>query len=207
MSKHYAGIAFTDPVRTVQAEHGSADFYGAKADQARALPGTDQLTGREIDYLAQQDGFYMATVSETGWPYVQYRGGPQGFLRVLDPATIGWADFRGNLQYVSTGNLATNDRVALIVLDYRRQQRLKIYGRARIVRTEDDPELVAQLNDPSYDAIVERGVLITVDAFDWNCPQHITPRYTAHEVETAVEPLRARLAELEAENASLRGQL
>jgi uncharacterized protein len=160
--------------------------------------------GLERDFLAERDGFYLATVSETGWPYVQYRGGPPGFLRVIDDHTLGWADFRGNLQYISTGNLAGDDRVAMIVMDYAHRRRLKIFGRAQVITAEDRPELITTLADPSYDAVVQRAVLISVDAFDWNCPQHITPRFTAAEIEPHVIALRRQLAALQAENDELR---
>ncbi|TRW78426.1 pyridoxamine 5-phosphate oxidase [Mycolicibacterium sp. 018/SC-01/001] len=203
MSKHYGSIAFTPAVRSVQDEHGSATFYGRKAE-AGAAPGQDRLTDDERDYLAERDHFYLASVGETGWPYVQYRGGPAGFVRVLDDHTIGWADFRGNLQYISTGNIGGEQRVALIFLDYAHRRRLKVFGHARIVTTADAPELVASMADPTYDAVVERAVVVDIAAYDWNCPQHITPRYTLAELDGALEPMRRRLAALEAENAELR---
>ncbi|CAN5511414.1 pyridoxamine 5'-phosphate oxidase family protein [soil metagenome] len=204
MSKHYGTIAFTDTVRDVQRDHGSLVFYDRKRVQGKAVPGTDPLTDDEKDYLAERDSFYLATVSETGWPYVQFRGGPIGFIRVVDDHTIGWADFRGNLQYISTGNLTGDDRVALIAMDYAHRRRLKIFGHARIVTVEEDPGLVKDFADPGYDAEVERVVLVTVDAFDWNCPQHITSRFTAAELEPHLAPLRDQLAALQAENAELR---
>lgn len=204
MSKHYGSIAFTDAVVDVQRAHGSDGFYGRKRAQGNAAPGTDALTDDEREYLAERDGFYLASVSETGWPYVQFRGGPPGFLKVVDDHTVGWADFRGNLQYISTGNVVANDRVALIALDYAQRRRLKIFGHARIVTAADDPTLVRSFADPSYDAEVERAVLVTVEAFDWNCPQHITPRFSAAELEPHIAPLRRELADLQAENARLR---
>ncbi|MCV7179618.1 pyridoxamine 5'-phosphate oxidase family protein [Mycolicibacterium sphagni] len=207
MSKHYASIAFTDDVQSVQGEHGSQEFYGRKVAAGKASPGPDPLTEDEKDYLAQRDGFFLASVSETGWPYVQFRGGKPGFIHAVDDHTIGWADFRGNLQYVSTGNVAGDDRVAIIALDYVHQRRLKIFGHARIVTADEDPELVKSLADDTYDAVVERAVLVDVEAFDWNCPQHITPRFTAAELEPALAPLRGQLAALKAENAQLREQL
>lgn len=207
MSKHYGAIAFTPAVRDVQRDHGSHAFYDRKRVQGTAVPGTDALTEDEKDYLAERDSFYLASVSETGWPYVQFRGGPQGFMRVVDDRTIGWADFRGNLQYISTGNLAGDNRVALIALDYLHQRRLKIYGRARIVTTEQDPTLVGTFADPVYEAVVERAVLVDVEAFDWNCPQHITPRFTVEELETHLAPLRDELTALRAENTRLREKL
>ena len=207
MSKHYGAIAFTDAVRGVQRSHGSNAFYDRKRVQGTATPGIDPLTEDEKDYLAERDNFYLASVSETGWPYVQYRGGPAGFVRVVDDHTIGWADFRGNLQYISTGNLTSNDRVAIIALDYLHRRRLKIFGHARIVTLAEDPTLVATFADPAYDAEVERAVLVTVEAFDWNCPQHITPRFTVAELEPHLAPLRQELEALRAENAQLREQL
>ncbi|MET0900091.1 MAG: pyridoxamine 5'-phosphate oxidase family protein [Mycobacterium sp.] len=204
MSKHYGAIAFTDAVRDVQRAHGSDGFYDRKRVQGKAAPGVDPLTEDEKDYLAERDSFYLASVSETGWPYVQFRGGPAGFLRVVDDHTVGWADFRGNLQYISTGNVRSNNRVALIAMDYLHRRRLKIFGRARIVTAEDDATLLDTFADPGYEAEVERAVLVTVEAFDWNCPQHITMRFTAAELEPHLAPLRRRLEALQAENAQLR---
>jgi uncharacterized protein len=188
MSRHYGTIAFTGGVRDAQAHYGSREIYARGEARAAAEPGTDALTSTERAFLAGRDGFYLATVGETGWPYVQYRGGPPGFLRVLDDHTIGWADFRGNLQYISTGNVASDDRVALFVMDYAHRRRLKLFGHARIVDAGDDPGLTAKLEDPGYDAHVERAVVVSVDAYDWNCPQHITPRFTLAELEAP--PLR-----------------
>lgn len=207
MSKHYGTIAFTDKVRDVQRQHDSETFYNRKRLQGNAVPGADPLTEDEVDYLADRDSFYLATVSETGWPYVQFRGGPQGFLRVVDEHTIGWADFRGNLQYISTGNLAGSGRVAMIIMDYVHRRRLKIFGHARVVDAGDDPALLETFTDSDYDATVERIVLVTVEAYDWNCPQHITTRFTAADIEPHITPLRRQLAELQAENARLRDQL
>ena len=183
MSRHYDDIAFTEAVSEVQEHYGSRAFYDRHRRRGQRAGGEDALTGDERDFLGECDSFYLATVSETGWPYVQFRGGPPGFLRVLDDHTIGWADFRGNLQYVSTGNLAGDDRVAMIVMDYPNRQRLKIYGHAQVTYDEDDPQLVARVQVPGYDAVVQRAVVVTVAAFDWNCPQHITPRYTVAQLE------------------------
>lgn len=207
MSKHYAAIAFTDAVRDVQHLHGSDAFYDRKRVEGKAVPGSDALTEDEKDYLAERDSFYLATVSETGWPYVQFRGGPVGFLRVVDDRTIGWADFRGNLQYISTGNLSGDNRVALIAMDYVHRRRLKIFGHARVVTAEDDSALIDTFADPGYDAVVERAVLVTVEAFDWNCPQHITTRFSAAELEPHLVPLQREVAALRAENAQLRAEL
>lgn len=207
MSRRYPAIAFTDDVQAVQHEHGSDAFYERKRVAASATVETDALTDDEIEFLAERDGFYLATVSETGWPYVQHRGGPPGFVRVLDDHTIGWADFRGNLQYISAGNLGGDDRVALITVDYARRRRLKIFGHARIVTADQDPDLIRSLSQPQYDAVVERAVVVSVDAFDWNCPQHITPRFSAAELEPALADMRQRLSDLEAENTALKNKL
>ncbi|OJZ74946.1 pyridoxamine 5-phosphate oxidase [Mycobacterium paraffinicum] len=207
MSKHYGSIAFTEEVRAIQRHHGSDAFYDRKRVAGKASPGCDPLTATEQDYLAQRDSFYLATVGQSGWPYVQFRGGPQGFLRVLDEHHVGWADFRGNLQYISTGNLAGRDRVAIIAVDYAQRRRLKIFGHARVVTAQDDPKLAATVTAPEYGGVVERAVVVGVEAFDWNCPQHITPRYTAAELEPALAPLRERLAALHAENDRLHNEI
>ena len=207
MSRRYPAIAFTDDVQAVQRERGSDTFYERKRIAGAVSAEPDGLTEDEMEVLAERDGFYLATVSETGWPYVQHRGGPPGFVRVLDEHTIGWADFRGNLQYISAGNLGGNDRVAIITVDYAHRRRLKIFGHARIVTADQQPDLVQSLTHPDYDAVVERAVVVTVDAFDWNCPQHITPRFSAAELEPALASMRQRLRDLEAENAALKNNL
>ncbi|MDL1861347.1 2Fe-2S iron-sulfur cluster binding domain-containing protein [Betaproteobacteria bacterium PRO7] len=203
MARNFAEIAFTPSVREFQTRMGSLDRYAA-------LDGMEGrgtvLTDRETEFISERDGFYQATVGETGWPYVQFRGGPAGFLKVLDPNTIGYADFRGNVQYISAGNLAHDGRIALILMDYAQRRRLKLWGRARLVDTRDDAALTEQLEVPSYRARVERAVIITVEAFDWNCPQHITPRYTEAEVEAATANLRGEVARLRAELERLREQ-
>ncbi|MEP4380155.1 MAG: pyridoxamine 5'-phosphate oxidase family protein [Alphaproteobacteria bacterium] len=172
----FADIAFTPSVKALQANAGSRESY------ARMEGGGNDLGPREWAFLAERDSFYMASVSETGWPYVQHRGGPAGFLKVVDGNRIGFADFTGNKQYVSTGNLMNDDRVSLILVDYPNRQRLKLLGHARLIEG-DEPIVLDKLGLPDYRARVERGVLIDIAAFDWNCPQHITPRYTAAEIE------------------------
>ena len=151
-------------------------YYGRSRPIAPA--GDDPLGPTEAEFIAARDSFYMATVSATGWPYVQHRGGPPGFLRVLDEHTLGFADFRGNRQYISVGNVAGDDRVALIMVDYPHQVRLKLLAHASVT---EEPAALAKLAVPGYDARVERGVLLKVEGLDWNCPQHITPRYTLDE--------------------------
>jgi predicted pyridoxine 5'-phosphate oxidase superfamily flavin-nucleotide-binding protein len=207
VSRHYGSIAFTDSVREAQAGHGSRAFYDRKRSRAHGLPGPDPLTDAEREFLSERDGFYLATVSESGWPYVQYRGGPVGFLHVIDDHTVGWADFQGNLQYISTGNLAADDRVAMIVMDYVNRRRLKVFGHARMIAAGHEQDLIDALTDPNYDAVVEGAVLVTVDAFDWNCPQHITTRYTIAEIEPRIADLRHELSTLRSENAELRRRI
>jgi len=196
MGHQFSKIAFTPTIRALQEADGSRASY-AKNEQGE--PHHDRLGEREAAFIAMRDSFYMATVTETDWPYIQHRGGPAGFLRVLDEKTIAFADFRGNRQFVSVGNLAKNDRVALFLMDYAHQARLKILGHARVIELKDDPTLAATLTLPGYRAKPERAFLITVDAFDWNCPQHITQRFTLADVEDAVGAMKARIAELETE--------
>ncbi|SEH51528.1 hypothetical protein SAMN04489835_0821 [Mycolicibacterium rutilum] len=204
MSKHYPALAFTDDVMSVQRAYGSDTFYRRKVLAGKASAGPDPLTEDEHEFLRDRDTLYVATVSQTGWPYVQVRGGPKGFVHILDEHTIAWADFRGNLQYISTGNLTADDRVAIIALDYARRTRLKIFGRAKIVPVQENPELARTLIDPTYEAAVERLVTVSVEAFDWNCPQHIVPRFSLDEIEPALTRLRDEVEALKAENARLR---
>ncbi|MGR9012908.1 MAG: 2Fe-2S iron-sulfur cluster-binding protein [Gammaproteobacteria bacterium] len=186
MANAFAEITFTPSVKAAQSLYGSR-----QANQGFELSedARNKLTELEIEFISERDSFYQATVSETGWPYVQHRGGPAGFLKVLDERSIGFADFRGNKQYLSVGNLNANDRISLILIDYPNRRRLKIWGRARIVHENEDPELIAQLEVPSYRARVERGIVIQVEAYDWNCPQHITPRYSGAEIDNLIAPL------------------
>ena len=200
--KSFAEIAFTPAVQALQAAHGSRGAYARMAAQGGPRDG---LSARETDFLAATDSFYLASVSETGWPYVQHRGGPRGFLRVLSPARLAFADFGGNRQYVSAGNVSRDDRVSLFVMDYANRQRLKLLGHLRFEGVADaDPELVFAVELSGYRARVERVATIEVEAFDWNCPQHITPRYTLEQVQAASQPLHERIAELEAEVRALR---
>lgn len=177
MAHRYAQIAFTDKVRQAQTAQGSRHAY-ARLDEGQ--PRHDRLGDFEAGFIAARDSFYMATVNSDGWPYVQHRGGPAGFVRVLDDRTLGFADFAGNRQYVSLGNALGDDRVSLFFMDYPNRARLKLFGRMSLV-PEDDPATLARLEDDHYRARVERGFLIRVEAFDWNCPQHITPRFTEAE--------------------------
>jgi len=178
MGHRLSEILFTDGVRAAQERYGSRTQNERRRSAGHA---NDTLTATETAFIQARDGFYLASVNESGWPYIQFRGGPAGFVRVLDGKTLGYADFRGNRQYISTGNIDRDGRVALIFMDYAHQERLKVLGRARIADAAQAPELIKQLEVPGYRARVERAVLITVEAFDWNCPQHITPRYTEAE--------------------------
>ena len=175
MALAFAKIAFTPNVRAAQARMGSRDAYRSAE---LGEPETVELRPYEIEFIEARDSFYQGTVGENGWPYVQHRGGPTGFLKVLDARTIGYADFSGNRQYISVGNLDGDDRVSLFLMDYPGQRRLKIWGRARLIDEDTEPALIARLESPDYRARVERGVVITVEAFDWNCPKYITPRFT-----------------------------
>lgn len=205
MARAFAEIAFTDAVREKQKQYGSdkayAPFLSADADPH------DSLSVNEAAFISARDGFYQATVSETGWPYVQFRGGPRGFVKIIDEKTLAYADFRGNRQYLSVGNMTKNDRVSLFFMDYPNRHRLKIWGRTKILGAEHDPKLIESLHDASYRAKPERAVIITVEAFDWNCPQHIPQRFTLDEITEAEAPVLAELKKLQAENARLKAQL
>ena len=204
MAHRFAEIAFSQHVQDEQRRHGSRRQY--ERVQSFGLD-HDRLGPDEKAFIESRDGMYLATVGETGWPYVQFRGGPKGFLRVLDERTLGFADFRGNRQYITVGNLRTNDRVALFLMDYPSKTRLKILGRAEVREATSDRDLIEHLTVPGYRATVERAVLIHLAGFDWNCQQHITPRWTREEIAEAIESVQRRVAELEAENAALRQQL
>jgi predicted pyridoxine 5'-phosphate oxidase superfamily flavin-nucleotide-binding protein len=192
MPSNFLKLAVTESVRKAQRHYFgcSPAFSGA--------PEPDPLTPDETTFIQARDSFYLATVSETGWPYIQHRGGRPGFLRVLNPQELAFADYRGNRQMLSTGNLAANDKVALFLMDYPQRTRLKILGHARVEDARDHPELIRQLAEPDVQRMVERLFFIKVESFDWNCPKYITPRYTAEEIQELVAPLKARIAELEA---------
>ena len=193
MALKFLELAFTDSVLKAQEQ------YFGNSRRITDAPERDELTEDEAQFIQSRDSFYLATVTEKGWPYMQHRGGPPGFLHVVSPTQLAFADYKGNRQMLSTGNLAANDRVCLFLMDYPQRTRLKILGHARVEDARKHPELVKQLADPAVQRIVERFFFIDVIAFDWNCPKYITPRYTAAEVEAAVAPLRERIAELEAQ--------
>lgn len=203
MSYGFMDIAITPAVRRAQAEMGAdhlwSDFKGHRE--------FDRFSANEIAFIAERDSFYMASVSETGWPYVQHRGGPAGFLKVLDDRTLAFLDYRGNRQYISTGNLAENDRACLFLIDYPARTRLKIFARAEKLTLDADPALTEKITDNDYGANAERIFRLKLEAFDWNCPQHIVPRYTEAQFLAASQHLLDRVSQLEQENASLRSQI
>jgi predicted pyridoxine 5'-phosphate oxidase superfamily flavin-nucleotide-binding protein len=194
-------LLFTPAVKALQERYGSRRQYERMASAGELR---DRLTRDEIEFLAERDSFYMATAGATGWPYVQHRGGRKGFLKVIDNQTLALADFRGNKQFITTGNLATDDRVALIMVDYPHQARLKILGRVEIFEGAATEKWLERVRDPEEKTPIERVFLIHIEAFDWNCPQHITPRYTAEEIQNAVRPLEEKLSALTSENERLR---
>ncbi|GAC1612199.1 MAG: pyridoxamine 5'-phosphate oxidase family protein [Novosphingobium sp.] len=199
----FLDIATTPSVHAAQVALGSAGLY-ERVGTGRVF---DRFGPAEQAFIAARDSFYMASVSETGWPYVQHRGGPPGFIKLLDDKTLAFPDFRGNRQYISLGNTAANDRVALILMDYPARRRLKLYAWIETRDLAADADFAVRLALPGYRGVPERAFVIHLEAFDWNCPQHITPRFTESEIAAAVAPLHARLAELEAENQSLRATL
>lgn len=200
MAYGFLDIAVTPAVRAAQEENGVAEMWqDFKGD--REFDCFDEPAKR---FIEARDSFYLASVSETGWPYVQHRGGPPGFLKVLDERSLAFADYRGNRQYISMGNVAANSRVCLFLVDYPHRVRLKIYAHAEVIALETDRGLHALVEDPQYRGHPERLFRLRLAAFDWNCAQHITPRFTAEQLDDVLEPLHARLAALEAENAALR---
>jgi predicted pyridoxine 5'-phosphate oxidase superfamily flavin-nucleotide-binding protein len=201
MARNFGSLVFTPLVKALQEKYGSRRQY-ARMGAGPVAP--DRLGPDESAFLAERDSFYMATVGATGWPYVQHRGGPKGFLKVIDDRTIAFADFRGNKQYISTGNLGSDDRVALIMVDYPGQARLKILGRAQIFEGDAAREWIERLRDPGSKDVIERVYVIQVEGFDWNCPQHITPRFTEEQIREALAPFEHRVEQLEMENEKLR---
>jgi predicted pyridoxine 5'-phosphate oxidase superfamily flavin-nucleotide-binding protein len=197
MSENYLKLATTPAVTRAQVHY----FGQPRRSLSPATPADprDLLTAEEAEFISQRDSFYIATVTEDGWPYVQHRGGKPGFIRVLSPSQLAFADYKGNRQMLSTGNLAANARVALFLMDYPQRNRLKIRGHARVKDAREHPELVTQLAEKDAQPLVERFYTIDVVAFDWNCSKYITPRYTAEEVAVAIAPLEERITELEAQ--------
>ncbi len=204
MARNYVRTLFTDAARAMQQADGSRASYARMEEGGDGT--SDNITPKEAEFIAARDSFYIASVTPEGWPYVQHRGGPAGFLRLLLGNQIGFADYQGNRQHVSNSNLVAEPRVSLILMDYPNQRRLKILGHARIKSATDDAALVASLMPDGYIAMAERAYVIDVIGFDWNCPQHITPRFTDAEIAAAIQPLNAELNQLRAEVESLRAQ-
>lgn len=197
MAHRFLDLAFTPSVLAAQQR------YFGRSQVLPPAPGDDALGPEEKAFIESRDSFYLSSVSETGWPYVQHRGGPVGFAKVVSPSEIVFADYKGNRQMLTTGNVASNDRVCLFLMDYPQRERLKIFGRAEVLDARDHPELVSQAAASELAKNVERVVRIRVVGFDWNCPKFITPRYTAEEVQTAMEPMKARIRQLEEKLATL----
>jgi predicted pyridoxine 5'-phosphate oxidase superfamily flavin-nucleotide-binding protein len=196
-----ASRVFTPAVQKAQAERGSSKAYERRI--AEGFP--DKVTHELAQFIAEQDTAFLATATADGAPYIQHRGGPKGFVKVIDERTLGFADYRGNRQYITLANLSENDRAFLFLLDPARKQRIKLWGRARVV--ENDPALIEKLFDKSYKAKPERAILFTIEAWDANCSSHIVARFTEADLEEAFAKVQARIAELEAENARLRALL
>jgi predicted pyridoxine 5'-phosphate oxidase superfamily flavin-nucleotide-binding protein len=202
MAHKFAQTLFTPSVKAAQKANGSFDAY--RRFESDDAPPHDTLGPDETDFIKARDSFYMASISQSGWPYIQHRGGPPGFIRVLDSKTIGFADFRGNRQYISTGNFHHDPRVAIIMIDYVHQARLKIIGRMEIIEASADQDKVATLMPANYRAMGERAMILHVEAFDWNCPKHITQRFSQDEVASALAPMRDQMIALEERNKKLK---
>ncbi len=198
MANHYLEVFSTPGVIAARNK-----YYGKSGPAPQGTP-PDVLTADEIEFIGQRDSFYMASVTETGWPYIQHRGGPAGFLRVTSPSSLAFADYKGNRQLISVGNFSHDDRVSLFLMDYPQRTRLKILGHAKVVDAREKPELADSVSDPTTRHMVERILVIMIESYDWNCPQHITPRYTAEQIEAYAAPLKERVRQLEAEVKSLR---
>jgi predicted pyridoxine 5'-phosphate oxidase superfamily flavin-nucleotide-binding protein len=204
MTDNFTELAFTESVKAQQEKYGSRAAY-QRMEQGGKF--RNQLTWQEQAYIKDRDSFYLASVGENGWPYMQFRGGPKGFLKVIGDNRLAFADFRGNGQYISTGNFNDNNKTMLFLMDYPKKQRLKVWAEAEVLDPAEHPELAEQVVLPDYEAKVERIIVFKVHAFDWNCPQHITPRYTQEEIKDSQQALTARIAELETENKSLRHRI
>ncbi len=192
MATKYLDLTFTDAVCRAQEQ-----YYG-RAGTIIGASERDPLGQAEAEFIAARDSFYLGSVSESGWPYIQHRGGLPGFLRVINETALAFADYKGNRQLLTTGNVSVNDRVALFLMDYKNRARLKVLGHARVEDARDHPGLIEQITDPKMQSSVERLVFIDVVSFDWNCPKYITPRYSEEEIEEYVGLLKSRIAELEA---------
>ena len=202
MARNFAEIAFSSEAKALQTKFGSRANY-ERIERSTTYEG---LTIHEEKFISQRDSFYMSTVGENGFPYIQHRGGPKGFLKVLDKNRLGFVDFKGNMQYVSVGNLATNNKVALFLMDYAKKRRLKIYATVEVIELNDHQDLYSLLDLEEYKFSPERMLVFHIEAFDWNCPQHITPRYTIEEFDKLLEPQREYIKNLEAEIKELKAK-
>jgi uncharacterized protein len=200
MANNYASLAFTPEIKALQEKHGSRFAYDRQEKQ-RVVSGLSQ---NEVTFISHRDSFYLASIGENGFPYIQHRGGPKGFVKVLDKNTLGFIDFSGNKQYISVGNFATNKNVSIIMVDYPSRSRLKLYATVEIVELKNNPDLFEKLTLDDYPHRPERMMIFALEAYDWNCPQHITPRYTAEEIEEAFQPQREYIQKLEEELKALR---
>ena len=200
---HYSQLAFTDVIKALQQELGSRDTY----KRVEKMSYVDGLTPIESQFISKLDSFYMASFGENGFPYIQHRGGPRGFIKVIDDQTIGIVDFTGNRQYISVGNISQNPKVSLILVSYPLRARLKIYAEAEIVELGSRPDLYDLLKPEDYKFNPERLMLFHIKAYDWNCPQHITPKYSLPEIEKITASKDKYISELEQEVSALRKQL
>ncbi|MEM8771874.1 MAG: pyridoxamine 5'-phosphate oxidase family protein [Pseudomonadota bacterium] len=200
--RHFGDVLFQGAVLEEQEKRGSREAYA----KMTAQPAPAGLAERETSFIASRDSFYLASVSADGWPYVQHRGGPEGFLKVIDSDTLAFGDYRGNKQYVSTGHFAANDRAALFLMDYPNKRRLKILAHATVLDAAENENLADRISTEG-EGRIERVFTLRVDAFDWNCPQFITPRYTENEVGDALAPLHQEIESLQRENALLKEKL
>ncbi|GAA4307963.1 pyridoxamine 5'-phosphate oxidase family protein [Mucilaginibacter gynuensis] len=200
---NYSELAFSDAAKALQVQYGSRRIY----EQVEKQNIVDGLTDNEKLFIAHQDHFYMASIGENGYPYIQHRGGPEGFVKILDDHTLAFVDFSGNKQYITAGNIETDSHVSIIMISYPHRARLKLYAKARVLTLQDDPELFARIDPADYKHRPERMFVLDIIAYDWNCPQHITPRYTTDEINQAYASQRVHISELEAENIRLKTEL
>jgi len=197
---NYASIAFSDAAKRLQERAGSRSSYSRMEQYAH----DDVLTENELEFISQRDSFYLSTVSEKGFPYIQHKGGPKGFVRIIDGTTLGFVDFVGNQQFISVGNIFTNSKAGLFFIDYAAQTRLKIFAEAEVLELKDNPNLLTRLSPADYKFKPDRIMILHVKAFNWNCPQHIIPRYTLKEIEEAYSPQQEYIAKLESELKALK---
>jgi len=203
MAKNFAEIAFTASVKSLQSKYGSRANY----ERMEKFHVIDGLSANEVRFIEDRDSFYMASIGTNEYPYIQHRGGPKGFLKILDAHRLAFIDFKGNMQYISVGNLSTNNQVALILMDYAANARLKIFAKAEVVSLDENSQLFSTLDLSDYKFRPDRMIVFHIEAFDWNCPQHITPRYTIEEIRDSFSVQNEYIAKLESENTLLKAKL